>query len=280
MMKLGGLEIKDKAGDKPRITLLLWGLSSAGKTTFACSAPGEKLIINFDPDGYRSVMHRKDVHVLDAASLDLETFENKINQEHPLNLGTFLEENPQIETVIIDSLTTLQQSCLANAVRKKIGRSNQFTPSIETPGLSAYGARNAIMLRIVSNILRITGKLNRHVIAIAHEDAPHTDKDGAVMYITTHIADRIRDAMHVRFSEIWWLNKDHKDREGTKRTIAISPTLGHKPMKSRMFVSNDEPSFALVWNADKDKYQPLADWYTLWEKAGKKIPLPTQKKGE
>ena len=46
------------------MSLLLWGASGTGKTTLACTAPGKKLLILFDPDGDASIAERDDVDVV------------------------------------------------------------------------------------------------------------------------------------------------------------------------------------------------------------------------
>ena len=38
-----------------RVSMMLWGSAGCGKTTFANTAPGKRLYINFDPDGTSSL---------------------------------------------------------------------------------------------------------------------------------------------------------------------------------------------------------------------------------
>ena len=84
-----------------RLAMILWGKSGAGKTTFAATSEGDKLIINFDPDGYTSLANRTDVSVIDLSTERPETID-ALREGDTLRLEEYLKNNPSIKTVIVD----------------------------------------------------------------------------------------------------------------------------------------------------------------------------------
>ena len=276
MLKIGNHEIHPVTSTSiSRFTLLMWGGAGTGKTTLACTAPGKKLIINLDPDGETSVKYRGDTHVIDLSKLSTDDVLRELKHEHnPLGLDKFLKENQDIETVILDSATSLSIRALESSVAQGIGRSNRFTPSMETPGLAAYGGRNAILLTCIRGLLRVTGRHNVHCIITTHEDNPTTNEEGVVLYISMMLGGKLLNSFTLQISDIWWLRDDGKGNQ----MIAIRPCRSHKPMKTRIFKTDVEPEFPLKYNPEKWedlKNNPIALWWSQWEKGkGMKLALP------
>ena len=121
-----------------RIALLLWGDFGTGKTTFAATAPGRKLWINVDPDGYAAIAKRKDIVVADVSQLDNETFFKQLQGENPLGLDQYLADHSDIDTVVFDSVTAVRDRALHRAVDMRAGAGKGFNPTIEVPGQTAY----------------------------------------------------------------------------------------------------------------------------------------------
>lgn len=255
-IKIGGMEIK-KAGTKDqRISLLLWGASGTGKTTLACTAPGKKLLVLFDPDGDASIADRDDVDVVDMSSARNNIVE-EFKGENPLRLDKVLKD---YDTIIIDSLTNAQHMAVMHAIT--VVRS----ATIERPSLQGYGHRNALITQLVKNLLRLTAKYNKHIIFIAHEASPQTNDDGVVLAITIALGGQLVNAAPVDFSEVYCLQDT-----GKSRRILMRPARSYKPCKSRMFVTTGAPEFE--W---KHTGNEIADWFEAWKQNGwKKIPLPT-----
>ena len=276
-MKIGNVEVTAATNNRAsRLSLLLWGMSGVGKTTFACTLPGRKLIINLDPDGPVSVSHRGDVDIVDLSSLSTDDVLAKLKTaNNPLNLDGVLREGTY-QSVILDSATSLSQRALEDAVRQGLGASKKasFTPSMEAPGLAAYGGRNAILLTCIKGLLRVTGRYNVHVCIISHEDEPKTNEQGEILYITMMLGGKLVQSTSLHLSEVWWMQDD---KAGGHR-VAIRPCRQRKPMKTRMFDASSEPEFPLDY--DPFRWQdisqnPLALWWSLWEKGdGSKLHLP------
>lgn len=255
-IKIGGVDIKRAGTKEQRISLLLWGASGTGKTTLACTAPGRKLLVLFDPDGDASIAGRDDVDVADMSQAKNSVVEMFKSDANPLGLAKAIE---QYDTIIIDSLTNAQHMAVMHAVTVVKGA------TVERPSLQGYGHRNALITQLVKNVLRLTAKYNKHVIFIAHEGAPTTNDEGLVTAITVALGGQLQTAAPVDFSEVYCLQDT-----GKSRRILIRPARMYRPCKTRMFVTTGAPEFE--W---KHTGTELADWFDAWQKGNyQKMSLP------
>lgn len=275
-IKLGPV-VAEAAADLPtRMAILLWGLATVGKSTFAATAPGHKLWLSFGDNEHVSIAHRKDVTVAPLHGLGLDDLFKHAQSDDPFGLDKALAENEHITTVVGDSLTAITFRALQKAVKDGIGRSANFKPTMEQPGMSAYGGRNGIVLETVTGLLRVTAKHGVHLILTAHEADADTKKDekgnDIIDYITVMLGGQLMNNMTYRLSEIWYMSEDFG-----KRKLAVRPTRRRRPMKTRMFSHVDDPEFDLSYDADKpDKgQQTIAKWYDQWVESGyEKITVP------
>ena len=271
-IKIGKTDITTPSTSPKRISMLLWGPSGGGKTTLAATAPGTKLWISFDPDGTDVLSYRDDVIVMDLASspdnivMGFRKFDGGTCRE----IDKFLQEHEEVQTVVIDSLTAFGDKALQHGVVEAQATPKGRSATIEDPGYGGYGNKNTWTQLIVKNLLQITGRLNKHVIFIAHEDKPEKDDKGVVLYISIMLGSSLNEQLPTRISEIWNLHDTGKERR-----IAIRACRARKPMKTRMFLTSGEPEFVWKYDADVDKGPGIADWYGQWVKnAGRKIELP------
>jgi phage nucleotide-binding protein len=256
VIKIGGVDIEPAHAKPQRLSVLLWGVSGAGKTTLACTAPGRKLLVNFDPDGPASIANRTDVDIADLSDVSAGVVEQFKSQDNPLGIGNVLKE---YDSIIVDSLTNAQHMAVMHAVTKTKGA------SIERPSMQGYGMRNALITQLVKNLLRVTGRADKHIIFTAHEAAPQLNDDGVVMSITMSLGGQLTTNAPIDFSEVYCV-----EDTGKTRRIAVRPSRARKPMKTRLFVTSGEPEF--VW---KHTGTELEDWYQAWKINGwKKIELP------
>lgn len=261
-LKLGNFEIKPPAALDQRIAMVLWGPAGCGKTTLAATAPGKKLFIMFDSDGEKSLHGRDDVLVLDLSG-QKHLITDRFMDDNPMGLEKMLMDHPEIETVVFDSATTYALLCTENAVAAV------KSATMENPGLKGYGHRNIRVLRAITAMLRLTKRLNRHFIVIAHEDTPDKNDDGVVLQITLTLSDKTTNQLGVALSEIW-----HLQDTGKEWRIAIRPCRSWKPMKSRMFDVTGEPEFKWRYNANTNEGEGIADWFQQWKAKGDKISPP------
>lgn len=226
-----------------RLVGIIWGDAKTGKTTWACSLPGKKLLVNFDPEGFSSIAYREDVDIIDLSQFTpTEAMRNadKVG-------GYILEHADDYESIIVDSLTSLTEIALHDAVAQGVGKSKQFTPTIDAPGLSAYGGRNNRVNSVVSKILRATGQKKKHCFFIAHADDPEYDKEGkTIIQQTIMLSAKIRNAAGLKVSEIYHINVD-----GDRTTVYLAPFGVKKPMGSRIFATKQFKQFRLEYNIDE-----------------------------
>lgn len=283
-MMLGGKELKTGSEQATRFSSLLWGISGCGKTTLAATAPGKKLWINFDPDGPSSVTGLSSQYVGKDTALSNEIYVHDLSAEtHKmvenfkkddwLKLGPLLADDSNgIETVVVDSVTRFAQLALENVVARDIGKGASWQPSIETPGQTAYGARNILTYRMFSDIFTITKRYNKNVIFITHEAAPHTNDKGETLFITMALGGQLPILGSAQLSEVWHMV------DGTNgRTIAVRPCRGFKPMKTRMFdATQANPEFKWDYDINKPNTKmEIATWYKQWrDTGGQKLQLP------
>ncbi len=271
----GPFEISSRDAVSRRMTILIWGPAGDGKTTLAATAPGKKLWLSLGDNEHQSVMHRKDVAVMHLYRHGYDEVLKHGRSENPFGLDHILANDQDIETVVLDSTTALTDLALRKAVAQGLGASSGFRPTMEHPGMSAYGGRNAITLEVITNILRVTAKHDVHFIMTAHEADPEKDKEGIVQYITIMLGGKLVNNVTWRLSEIWYLSQDMRGRQ-----LAVRPTRKHRPMKSRMFTGVGEPEFVLSYDSNKDDkgQMTISSFYERWIKEGGKLPIPTTRR--
>ena len=246
--------------------LLLWGDSGCGKTTLAATAPGVKAWMLFDPQGTTSIAHRNDYKVLDLSGSTANTMMLEFNKIDPYGIRKYLRAHPEVQTVVVDSVTALAFLALQYAVTKAGGNS-----TLDVPGMNGYGVRNNVMRRVVSSIMQACSECDVNLIVITHEGAPDRDKEGNTTSITMALSSNLANDVSLRFNEVWWM-KDN----GEKHTIYVRPWGLYKPMKSRMFSTQGNAS-SFVWDYDADALvgEGISDWWQAWvDNGGRKIALP------
>lgn len=222
-INIPGVEIRSAAESDKRFSLLLWGPPGVGKTVYACSAPGNKLLINFDPDGPTSLGSRDDVFVMDLSG-EKHSIVEKFNSDDPYQLSRVLSDTDNvIDTVVVDSTTAYSQLAVERGISVTKGA------TLERPSPGAYGARNAITLRMMTSLLRLTKKYNKNIIFTTHEDK-ETDKEGNFLNFTLMLGGKLGSQAALQISEVWHLSENNG-----KRLIMVRPGRMRKPMKTRMF---------------------------------------------
>lgn len=269
------LELQRQGDIKRRLTGICWGPPKAGKTSLLMTSPGKKLLVNIDPDGYTSIMQRDDYMVLDLAQFSHQEIVGLLTKKVPSQIEAMIKDGTLVEgdTVVVDSLSSFGDAALMLAIANGVGAGSGFKPSIETPGLSAYGARTQYILEAVRQILKATARGGLHCWFTAHMDTPTNDKGGNFLYQSMTLSDKATSSVGLSISEIWFLDTNDK-----KRTLAVRPVRGRKPMGSRMFTQSGDAEFILKYDIDKPDTQPhsVATWWSKWQEGGmKKLELPT-----
>src|SRR3954470_8183692 len=277
--------VKNVADVASRLTMILWGSPGTGKTTWAATAPGDKLWLSYGDSEHMSVMNRKDVKVLDLSAYSVDDVFNHGLTNNPYDLDHYLAENRNIRTVVCDSLTAVQYLALKKAVDDKMGRGQMFTPTMQDPGRAAYGGRNANLIGIMKALLTITAKHRRHMIFTAHESDPVTIMNSGkeeVDRIVITLGGQLVGHVSAAISEIWNIRQDtsgKNDRIDTTRVYGK-----RRPMKTRMFSQKEPADFNIVYDPDKPDSAPgqitIAGFWEQWQKgAMQKILVPDNRRG-
>jgi hypothetical protein len=254
------LKIERPSDTLSRFTAIIWGDSGSGKTTLAATAPGRKLFLMLDPDGHMSIRNMPDWHIINLSKeAPIDIVKEGIKPD-PYTLYTILAD---FDTLIVDSLTKFSEHALQYAVR--------VAPksTIEQPGLNGYGLRNICVSSLISNVLRITGALNKHVIFITHEKDADRNNDGAIISVGMLLGGQLPNVTSKDISEVWNL-RDHNG----KRYIAIRPERFRSPMKSRMFDMTGNTSFEWKYDANKRQGHTINGWWGDYVTTHVKLPVP------
>ena len=254
-----------------RFTMLLWGMPKCGKTTFASTAPGKLLWLNFDPDGLAPLIGRDDILVVDF-SKESYTVINTMLRTGFDDIESILKEDESIRTVVLDSATSLRDTALYAAVKRQQAKSTGGKVDILTPGMKSYQETNGTVMQFVRRILVATARAERNFIVIAHEGEPDRDDEGNVMQITPMFGGQSKTGVPLNLSECWSMFD-----KGNARMIAVRPIRNRRPCGTRMFDVSDGTAGEFTWkyNPETGKGVTLASLFEEWQSAGHKIPLPT-----
>ena len=263
------LEITSSTERRTRTSGVIWGRAKCGKTTFLTSLPGKKLFVMLDPDGDQSIPDRDDIFIIKLYEQPDDVILRYLRDKLP----AIIRKNEQgFDSVILDSLSTLGQIALNEAIRNDVGGSKQFKPSIDAPGLAAYGSRTNNTVDIVNRLLRATGSVGAHCWFTSHEDEAKTDDKGNMLGITMTLSGKAINGIGLNVSEIWYMSVHDK-----KWRIMIAPGRGREPMGSRMFDVTKEIEFQLKFDPEAGLDQPhsIATWYQNWIDQGRtKLEVP------
>ena len=262
-MNLGTVQITTPKTQVRRVSLVLWGPSGGGKTTLAATAHRPILWVNFDPDGTSSLMDQEGIYIADFSTES----PNKIvtfKHENCGGIKAILDEHEDIQTVVFDSVTSLNLMALQHGITEINGA------TFEAPTLAGYGRRNSYTFQAILSVVKLTAKYNKHLIVICHEDVPQKDELTGAMMVSILIGGKMQSEIPIRFSEVWYLQDTGKDRKITIRSSRL-----RKPMKSRMFIQGGESEFVWKFNPESWEGAGIEDWYDLWvANDGRKIELP------
>lgn len=283
-LKIGGrdIAIATPETEDRMLTMLLWGQSGCGKTQLAETAPGAKLWLMFDPDGEAALK----IDSPRGRNHFVRLYEEKddvvlqFKSTNPLGLEAWLTEHPEVETIVFDSLTTFSEMALTHGVSEAKKTPKGRTSTLEDPGYSGYGHKKTYVMLAYTNVLRLAKRMRRHVVFICHEDRPETNDKGEFVGINPMLGSSLVVEVPVKISEIWHVTDMGNALTGPNKgkpvhRIAIRPSRGRSPMRTRMFETSKDVEFDNTYNAETGTGDGIAEYYARWRDSGfEKLPLP------
>jgi hypothetical protein len=244
--------------------MFLWGQAGCGKTHLASTAPGKLLWLNFDPDGLASIKNKEDVIVKDFTT-EHDSCVNQVKEADPFGIGRTLQEDPNISTIVVDSVTSFVSRAVAYSAGHKYAPGSVF----ENPGPSGYGFRNRFTLGLCKSVLLATAKYDRHCILIGHEDTPTLGGDGGIQEITVLLGGSLKQEVPSQISEVW-----HMQERNLTRYVQVRQVGLFKPMKTRMFNASKVSEFEASTPSNENKVI-LSDLFQQWKDNNyNKLELP------
>lgn len=150
---------------KSKTKIVVYGRSGTGKTTFAGTFPGKILVLDVKDEGLDSIS--------DIIGADYTDIRNWDDFE---DMYWYILDHPEFKTIIIDTVSQLQELAMAAAVKKKASRSAVVRPKGDWGTMSRreWGDVAAIMKTWLINYR----DLDRNVVFIAQDRTFNVDDEG------------------------------------------------------------------------------------------------------
>lgn len=279
---IAGLPVSSPDDNIETLSILLWGEAGTGKSTIAATMPGDILWLQYDSTGLANINStvvnagkEANIHVLRLAGMP-NSFVERFKEEDPLTLSRTFKENPNIKSLVFDSLTSFADKALAYGVVKagasvKFKNNPQSRPTIEDPGMAGYGNKRVYVEACIRNVMSICVRHGVNVCFITHEGPPEYNTDGQIVKRTLALGSSLNISVPRDLSEIWYLRDTGKERHLLIRSQGII-----RPMRSNLlFHTEQKQSFKLNFNADDWSGEGIADWIEQWKaNRYKKLEVP------
>ena len=227
-----------------RATILLYGPYGSGKTQFISTMP-RPFIHDFD-NGLLTVVNKPNVDGVtysdETASRVISLFEKNWNES---------VAREDVDTLAIDSLTTLASYKMADAL-KKSGRSEKDIPQIQDWG--------AVVRWLEVLFYQVTTVQTKHLIVTAHERILEDTKEGTVRVVPLLAGSRLPGMVGVWFDEVY-----HASVRGSKQNPKFEITTRPTPRldgKSRLasiakIEPVEEPDWSGIWSKVQEAVKNL-----------------------
>ena len=209
---------KDMSVDNIKLNVLIYGKSGTGKTTFANCFPHP---FTFDFDKGMLSQRNRDVDYVTYTSY--AEFEVKFKE---------LEQNCPYDTIILDSVTTLEEYCMDRALaanRRAMPTMNEW---------------NVLIADLKDLFMRAT-KMSKHLVVIAHEQMIQDEITGEVMVRPQIVGKKLPGSLPLYFDEVY-RSQVARSKEGVPIYSILTASDLKYTAKSRL---NCLPSI-LDWSKD------------------------------
>lgn len=215
---------KDIKTDNMKLKVLIYGGSGTGKTTFAGTFPKPYF---FDFDGGMLTLKGKDVEYdtyVDKNPAGRPTawsdFEAKITSLYEAGRDQF-----PYESVIIDSMTTLQECCM-----RYIQYNNRSASKM--PTLQEWGM---LIDKLQDTLYKVTS-LDCNVVVTAHEQVIQDDLTSEILVLPLISGKKLPDRLPLWFDEVYHARVERgKNREPIYQVMTVAERKYKAKSRLRLF---------------------------------------------
>lgn len=204
--------------DNMKLKVLVYGGSGTGKTTFAASFPKPFF---FDFDGGLLSVRGEDIEYETYKDKSTnrpeayEKFSQKLEELHAALVGNHLP----FQTVVLDSITTMQESML---------RSIQYTN--RTLGKQTTLQEWGMLVGRMEDVLYRISSLNVHMVTIAHEQIVQDELTSEVMILPLIVGKKLPDRIALWYDEVY---HSRVDRGQGGRPVYQMMTVADRKYKAK-----------------------------------------------
>jgi hypothetical protein len=187
---------KTLSTDNMKLKVLVYGGSGTGKTTFASTFPKPFF---FDFDGGMLSVRGKDVEYesyVDKSMLCPDAY-NRFSSQLDNMSSALAGGHLPFQTVVLDSITTLQEAMLRDIQKTNKTLGKQTT-------LQEWG----ILVGKMEDILYRITSLNVHMVAIAHEQIIQDELTSEIVVLPLIVGKKLPDRIALWFDEVYHARVD------------------------------------------------------------------------
>ena len=211
---------KEMNAENIRLNVLVYGKSGTGKTSFACCFP-HPFVFDFD----KGMLSQR------GRDVDYETFKGATAYADFELRFKEMERNCPYDTIIIDSITTMEEYCMDRA----LAANHRAMPTMNE--------WNILIADLKDLFMRAT-KIGKHLVVIAHEQLLQDDITGEIIIRPQIVGKKLPAQLPLWFDEVYRAQVG-RDKEGNPEYSLLTTSDLKYTAKSR--INCLESTF--VWSA-------------------------------
>ncbi len=197
---------KEMSTDNIKLNVLVYGKSGTGKTTFASCFP-KPYVFDFD----KGMLGQRGRDVEYDTYTSYGDFEMKFKE---------FEVNCPYDTIIIDSVTTLEKYCMAHALQMN---------SRKMPTMNEWN----VLISQLSDLFTRATKMTKHLVMIAHEEMVQDNITGEILIRPQIVGKKLPAQLPLWFDEVYRTQVSRTDKNVPVYSVLTASDLKYTA-KSRI----------------------------------------------
>jgi len=208
------MEIHNTSNDSNNnINVLVYGESGVGKTTFAGSAAKKFKTVILSAEGGLLSLKKNMPEGVDY--IVIKSFDDFIEAHNWLSMH---KDANKYDTIVIDSLTEIQQACMDYLLKERAKDSGMG--DYVQPQIKDWGALNSVMTKAIKYFRDIPKNL---IITALSERS--TNEETLETKIQPMLQGKLKENVAAYFDEVFYLHtRERKTKEGSKETVHVIST--------------------------------------------------------